>query len=53
MQVKFISKKKHLIDLIALINICMLRVDEIRFRNLVLIKKKCSSGFDRNVFKHN
>jgi hypothetical protein len=39
--------------LIALINICMLRVNEIRFTKLVLVKKKCSSGFDSNVFKHN
>jgi hypothetical protein len=31
----------------------MLRVDEIRFRKLVLVKKKCSGGFDRNVFKDN
>jgi len=36
-----------------LINICMLRVDEICLRKLVLVKKECSSGFDRNIFKHN
>ena len=34
-----------------LVNICMLRVDEIRFRKLVIVKKECLSGFDSKVFK--